>query len=499
MSTGTSGASIGRNTFWNFLGVAAPVPAALIAIPMLVHGLGEERFGLLTIAWAVMGYFSVFDFGLSRATTRSLAQILHAQDSHAAQRVFWSSTAAHGALGLLGGLILFAAAPSLENILAVAPSLHDETVTVFRVLALSVPVILLTSVARGLLEAVHRFDLVNVVKLPASLVTYLGPVGALAFTDRLPPIVLVILTARIAVLLTYAIQCVMVMPSIRKFQRPRLLDVGALARVGGWLTVGTILTPTLVTIDRFVIGSVVSVAAVAAYAAPYEVVTKLWMFSGSLLGVLFPQFAILSENRPALQNLYWRALGWLFACTTPFALLIVAFAPEFFTLWLGPEIAREGISVAQWLTVGVLINVVAQVPYTALQATDHPDIAGKLQLLQLPFYIVGAWLAAVQFGVVGVAIAWTIRAAVDAVLMFAAVRSRLEISLASRQVAQVVAHLSTTTALMIWCWIVVPHLAGTLAVKIPLVCVAVGGFAWLALRGADVGGIRAALMLKMDV
>ena len=43
---------------------------------VLIHGLGTERFGVLTIGWVIMGYFSMFDFGMGLATTRFVAATL---------------------------------------------------------------------------------------------------------------------------------------------------------------------------------------------------------------------------------------------------------------------------------------------------------------------------------------------------------------------------------------------------------------------------------------
>src|SRR4051812_19796013 len=108
--TATTPSSITRSTIWNFIGIASPIPVALVAIPTLIAGLGQERFGLLTIAWALMGYFGVLDFGLSRATTTYIARACHDHDDEKTRELFWSSATAHLALGMAGGLILFVAA-----------------------------------------------------------------------------------------------------------------------------------------------------------------------------------------------------------------------------------------------------------------------------------------------------------------------------------------------------------------------------------------------------
>lgn len=493
---GTHSASITRSTVWNFAGVAAPVPVALLAIPALIAGLGAERFGILTIAWALMGYFGVFDLGLSRATTKYLAEACHHGDDGAARQLFWTSAVAHLALGVAGGLILLLAAAPLERLLSIPPGLRGETRMALYLLALSVPIVVLTSVTRGLLEALHRFDLVNAVKVPASMITYLGPLAAMAFTDRLPAVIAVILAGRAAVLIIYTLMCFKTLPAIRGVARPRMRTLRSLIALGGWMTVGTLLTPVLVSVDRFVIGSAVSVAAVAIYAAPYEVVTKLWMFSASLLGVLFPRFAILTGDWPGIRSLYRSALIALVLTTTSAAALIIVFSPEFFNAWLGSEMAHEGVAVARWLAVGVLINVIAQVPYTTLQATGHADLTAKLQVLELPLYCVAAAIAASYWGVTGVAIAWAARAAVDAALMFGAVSRRLGELHDSGALATASLVTTGSAVFILWCWHGVPLVTHALVPKALLAAASVAIFTWLASWSLDVRVADAARLLR---
>lgn len=70
-----SGEILARNTLLNFVGQALPL-VAVVTIPFIVRGLGIERFGLLSLAWVVLGYFTIFDLGLGRATTKYVAEAL---------------------------------------------------------------------------------------------------------------------------------------------------------------------------------------------------------------------------------------------------------------------------------------------------------------------------------------------------------------------------------------------------------------------------------------
>ena len=71
----TRSASIARNTLWNLAGTALPLVVAIFAIPVLIRGLGTERFGVLMLAWAIMGHFALFDFGLGLATNKFVSKL----------------------------------------------------------------------------------------------------------------------------------------------------------------------------------------------------------------------------------------------------------------------------------------------------------------------------------------------------------------------------------------------------------------------------------------
>ena len=56
--------SLRRNILWNLAGAGLPLLAGAAFIPYLVREAGVEVFGILTLVWALIGYFSLFDFGL---------------------------------------------------------------------------------------------------------------------------------------------------------------------------------------------------------------------------------------------------------------------------------------------------------------------------------------------------------------------------------------------------------------------------------------------------
>ena len=416
------GRAISINTLWNVGGAGAPLIVAVFSIPLIIAGLGTARFGLLALAWTVIGYFGAFDLGLGVATTKFIAEFQQQGRHHDQRKLMLISALLHLGLGCMGGVLLAGLTGWLvRTVLNVPPELQAETKIAFYVLSLSIPIIVVTACFRGALEGLHRFDLVNVIKVPASIANYVAPLLVLWFTPNLAVIVTVMAAIRIAALASYTWLAVnAVKPSGQKSSGDVSM-LPALLRYGGWLSITNFVTPIMVSLDRFLIGAFVSASAVAYYATPYEVITKLWIFSAGLLGVLLPVFSALAVDRSAdIRGVMRQAVRILLAMVAPLIGVVLALGGDLLFLWVGEEFRQQSTSVSRWIAIGMLFNVVAQVPLTALHGIGRTDVTAKIFCAELVFYSALAWLLVHRFGIDGIAFAWAARAFFDALILFAA-------------------------------------------------------------------------------
>src|SRR6266403_3719736 len=111
----TSGRLLARNTVWNLLGNGAPMLVAVVCIPILIRGLGKERFGVLTLSWALIGYASLFDLGLGRALTQLVAKKLGAGQDGEVPTLVWTSSLLMLLLGVLGAAVASLLSPWLVH------------------------------------------------------------------------------------------------------------------------------------------------------------------------------------------------------------------------------------------------------------------------------------------------------------------------------------------------------------------------------------------------
>ena len=422
-----SGRRIARNTIWNLAGHGVPLLVAVFTIPLLIRGLGTSRFGVLTLAWAIVGYFSLFDLGMGRAVIKLVAERLGTVREEDIPNLIWTSQAIMGMFSIVGALAAAGLMPWLvKDVLKIPLALQSESLRAFLILAFSIPFVISSSGLRGILEAYQRFDLANIVNISLGMVTFLGPLIALQFSKNLLPVMAVLVIGRF---LAWGLQlkfCLNLVPALRRTIKPQRHMARSLVSLGSWMTVSNIVGPLMLYLDRFLIGALISVAAVAFYTTPYEVVTKLGLISGALVGVLFPAFAsTFVQDKDRAARLFGRGINVVFILLFPLVLIIVTMAHEGMALWLGAEFAEKSTYVLQWLCVGVFMNSIAQVPFALIQSAGHPDYTAKLHIIELPFYLMLLWWLLGTYGIRGAAVAWVARIGVDTLILFVLVQRLL--------------------------------------------------------------------------
>lgn len=401
------------------MGLGLPLIAAVFTIPVLIATLGEARFGLLTLIWAVVSYFGLFDLGLGRALTQQLAIVIAKKEPLRIGPLLGTALLMMMALSLLAGFIMAICAPWGVGLINAVPN-RQETIYAVYAMALAMPFIVLTSGFRGVLEACHAFGIINIIRVPMGLFTFIGPLLVIYWQPRLDFIAAVLSAGRVIACLVHGYFAWQVLP---KQHGPIIWESKLLKPLcisGGWLTVSNVISPFMGYIDRFIIGAIVSASAVAYYSTPHELVTKLWIFPGALTSVLFPTFvAQMSQRDPLTWGIFRKAVHWLYVALLPVTVAIAIFASELLSLWINIEFAVHSAPLLQIFAFGIFINCIAHVPFTLIQGAGLARLTAIIHTAELPFFLVALlWLTSI-YGVIGAAVAWLLRMLVDTALMFA--------------------------------------------------------------------------------
>ncbi len=402
-----------RNSILSLASLAIPLIVGLVTVPYIIKDLGLQRFGILTLVWAFIGYASLFDLGISRALTKRVAAL--SEEAPKLRSLVRSGLCLMSLIGVAMGLLTLTTAFQFDY--QRFDLAEDEFKQGAWLLAASVPLVILSSGLRGVLEGLHQFSVVAFVRLGFGLITFTAPFFFVTSAPRVDYIVAIMLGARIIGTLIMAWYCRSYLTRGNMALSRRRVEIRNMLTFGGWITASNLASSLMLYMDRFFLASSPFSSSLAFYTTPYELATKLFILPSALSGVLFPHMAKGTKQSNDQARLLTAGSILVLASITPLTALIIFFAPELLAWWVSPEFSNESASVLKVLSMGVLVNSLAQVFQTHLLAQNKAASIAKMHLIELCIILPTLYFGIQNFGIEGAAWIWTIRVILDSLGM----------------------------------------------------------------------------------
>jgi O-antigen/teichoic acid export membrane protein len=423
VKTASRGYRVMRNVLWSGAGAVVPALLGIGLMPSLIQGLGTEAFGMLALAWVITGIFGLLDFGLGRATTRLIAIGLARGEQIMVGETFWSAITLILVVGLLSAAGIAALAPALgRHALTLRPDAETLFVAVLRLFALSLPAFVITGVIRSAFEGAERLDLSSAVQALGNSLNYLIPAAIVWRGGNVEAVVVGLVAARILATPIYLGVVLRVVPQLRS-GRVGSASLWSLVSMGRWFMISNVVGLLLAYLDRLLLASFSGLRSVAIYTPPYELVTRLTMIPTSVMTALFPTLSSRAfTDTGASLRLYDRSVKLLLLVMIPICLTLFLLGGRILTAWVGAEIAEAVAGVTQVLSLGLLALSLGGGAFNFLQASGRADLVARVHLIELPLYLVAAPIMIQRLGVLGAAMAWSLRTTGDALLLMGTVK-----------------------------------------------------------------------------
>lgn len=412
--------SLKRDSLSNLIGNGTPLLVAVVAIPYLVRSLGDEKFGILTLMWALIGYFGLFDLGVGRALTYEVSIRATRQARQEIARSVNAGLIFTLCTGLAGVLLVLAITFLVHaGLFGTRKVLTPDTRTAFLIISLAIIPTTITSGLRGTMEGLKRFPSSNANRLIFGILMFLLPMAAIYNHDKsLTAIAGYLALGRLIVMLIAFWSVRDVLPEKLKIE---LQEIRLLLGYGVWVTISTIISPLMVYGDRFIVSAILGAQVLTYYAIPQEFLQRLLLFPTALTQALFPRLT----QHPAgdsMRNLYRHFLMRVALVMGAVCLLVAFAAPPFFSIWISPAFADKARPIVWVLSAGVWFNSLGQLPYTMLHAMKLPKLTALFHIAELGLYGLVLIILCQHYGILGAAIAWSFRVTLDFFLLHGAVQ-----------------------------------------------------------------------------
>ena len=403
-----------RNVIANVAGRGWTALLSLAVVPIYIHFLGIEAFGLIGFFLSLMAILSLLDLGLGTVLNRQFAQYSmqsgKAQEMHDLLRtletVYWL-------IGIAIGATTAALAPMIAASWLKPQQLSAEIVTqALTMMGLAIACQWPRALYSGGLMGLQRQVALNVLSSITGTVNNLG--GILVLWLVSPTLQAYVAWFMAISLVDTVLTRLLLGRSLPEASGRPAFRWQALAEIWRFAAgmTGISVTSVIQTqLDKLILVKVLPLEAFGYYSLASRVAGGLSYLIGPVSAAFFPRFSqlLVADHKEELVRLYHRACQLVSVLVLPPAIVIVLFSSELLLLWTqDPSIAAQSHLVLSLLTIGSALNALASLPYAVQVASRWTMLSLTFNtgatLLQAPLI----YIMSMKYGALGAATVWIV-------------------------------------------------------------------------------------------
>lgn len=390
------------NTLWSASAQVLVMGINLLVLPLFIKNLGAELYGIWVLSGVVLGYLNVFDFGFTQGLQKYAAEARVEGDQRQLSEVVVSGTCLLFFIGLLLGALFWFSADAVVGFFDIQPENQQVASSLLKISALFCVVMWPLRIVDVVLNAsmrIKELSFLNAFKTGVQSLVMLGMVWVAA------DVVLIkwVSAGLIAACSSFGLVLVKkYVPEIRwnfiNFQVRQLKRMHKFSLGMFYITVIGLLATQ---IDSLIIGKMLGMTAVAAYAVAFKLFQLIQRIAGMLMVAIMPTTFNLnaSADYRRIQKLVDTTSRYRLLLTVPMAYIAILIAPDFIRLWVGESFVEHAIWAQVMCSANLFIGL--GVANTVSRAMGHVKETNFIYSIQLVLNVCISIILVPYFGIGG--------------------------------------------------------------------------------------------------
>lgn len=327
----------------NWIGFAVQLVITFFMAPVLVHGFGDERYGVWSLIESILAYLTLFDLGVAASVVRYVAKFKTTGERESLNRVFSTSlaifTAAGGLVFVSCGLIyLFA-----WHRLRIPTELSGEALGALVLMAINLGFGLPLGVFPAVLSGLQQYPVMTGIRTGLLVVRALAILAAVRAGWGLVGLAAITTVSSLIEGLAMVALARRFLPDLRF--SPAFVDLATFRIIRGYsLDAFVVMISSRISYqtDAIVIGAFLSPQHISFFVLASRLVTLSLGMIDIMISVLTPAVSGLESlgQHESIRKILLTGTRYLVWLILPVQIGFLILGRAFFTLWLGPKYAR---------------------------------------------------------------------------------------------------------------------------------------------------------------
>ena len=419
------------NSLFSFAAFAVTAVFVAVSTPIVVHHLGAEQYGILSLSLTIVNFLALLDAGISTTLVRFVADRRAVHDTTGLNRFVSASFAIYLIVGVLAvaATVVFAVYFS-DKLFNFTKAGVTPAKFAFAFAGVAFLFTFLSKIFGAVILGLQRNDLNALLKIAITASTGIGTIVLVyvGFGVR----ALVLLSALVAAfgLAGYWVVARRLLPHLHVRPGAGKGSFASTLRFSGWIFLANTMAFLLFQLDRIFLGALKDVSLVTYYAIPGSVASYLYVAVANLASITIAVATGLfaRQERERVVRLYVRATRFVLLFLIAFGIPALVLARPILKFWIGEAFADRSTGVFRLLILTHVALGLTVLSYNVVLAAGRPRILGLFNLLTLGANVVLILVLIPKYGLIGAAWAYLLSVLPLLLLLVYAERRLLHIS-----------------------------------------------------------------------
>ncbi|MCB2293948.1 oligosaccharide flippase family protein [Clostridium algoriphilum] len=380
----------------------------LIYVPMLLHFLGKEQYGLYQLMGSLIAYMAVMDFGLSNTITRYYSRYLALKDEENQSNVLAISCIIYGIITVVvliaGVIIYFKLGDIFGKSLTVDELVKAKQIYIIQMvnIAITIPSNIFTAV----INSHERFIFVRGLSILQTVLQPFVVIAVMYYKADVIGLVIVISVFNIGTILIKIYYAMFKIKAKIKLYCWNKVLVKEMTIFSFFIFLNMVIDQIYFKTDQIILGIVAGTSVVAVYSIASQLDQYYINFSSSVNSVFLPRIAAISaktEDMTEINSMFNKVGRIQYAIMAMLLSGFIIYGESFIVFWAGPDF-KNAYYMSLIVMVPLLVPLIQSMGIVIIQAKNKHAFRSKMYFAIALFNVALSIPLAKMYGGIGCAI-----------------------------------------------------------------------------------------------